>query len=154
MRNTGVVVMDEDRVIAADTIRFKDSIKGWSYKGQQELMHRLHDIKAGVLPYLLIDHDWEVCEGFFTYPGRQNASTFQSAMVTGAIISMLDEDKAVIQTSDQVFNSQTPGAMPYAKALLQKGKSIMAGDELCTNDHERSAFLHGVYFINQRRMHG
>ena len=144
--NTGLVYMDEHRIIDATTIRFKQPIKA----DQFLLMQRAHRIAVAIYDWMAPRrHDYVIIEGFVNYHGRQSGYTFQTPYLCGYIHAALDEH-FIIQTSRQVLNSRTKGNVAAYKAAMEQGRDVWGDCSKLTNDHERSAAAHGIYYYIHR----
>ena len=139
--NTGIAIYDDSKkdVIACKTIRTKAS-------GQDQNALYSRCIKIAYA----IDHMFEeyladvlVVEGFASFGGnRQNANTFQTPFLVGMICGICDV--RAIQTSNKVFNK-------YGRSVrdsIKDGTCNVEGCEKATNDHERSALCHALYYAN------
>lgn len=148
--NTGLVYMDENRIIDAETLSYKEAVKG----DQFLLMNRAHDISVRIFDWMAPRrHDYVIIEGFVTYHGRQSGYTFQTPYLCGYIHAALATEHFVIQTSRQVLNSHTRGSVvlegeTMAEAIARSG---WGNAGILGNEHVRSAALHGIYHYKQRR---
>lgn len=153
--NTGIVWMKRDEVIASDTIHFPHSIKNDNY----ELMDRVAEIVKEIDTHWLHGDQGAleavVIEGYVGgWANRNNAYTYQTPWLVGALLQHMrqyDQKRfaVYIQTSAQVLNPRTPGNAAWVKYHLEDGKLPIGGAEKCTNDHERSALAHGIWFYSQ-----
>lgn len=144
--NTGLVWMDELRVLAAETIRFKGAVRG----DQDALLERAESISLALAEWLEgKEREAVVIEGFVGYPGRQGGYAYQTPYLCGYLHRTLAGEPLVIQTSRQVLNPRTPGNCAWVKAAMAAGREAWGDSSLCTNDHERSALAHGVYYYRQ-----
>ena len=144
--NTGVVYMDDHRIIDAATFHFEDKVK----HDQQKLWMRAHDI--GTMLHWFMQkrpHDLVVIEGFVNYTGMQGGYTFQTPYLVGYLHRQLEGERIEIQTSRQVLNSHVNGS------AVNKGESKKQAVErwgwensdILKNEHARSAALHGIYYF-------
>lgn len=146
--NTGLVLMERDKVWEAKAISFPFSIKG----DNEDLVERIEAIEwrvddeidrfRGCLEAIVI-------EGFAYFGGRSNAFTFQTPWVIGALIEHLKTRYGVpifIQLSTKVLNPTKTGNTAWVKDACAEGREFIEGATSCTNDHTRSALAHGIYF--------
>lgn len=142
-KDTGLVYMDEARIIDAETIRYGEAVKA----DQDALLHRAHDITLRIADWIAArKHDAVVIEGFVTYHGRQSGYTFQTPYLCGYIHAALAMEYFVIQTSRQVLNPHTRGNVAAYKAAMEQGRDVWGDCSKLTNDHLRSAAAHGIYY--------
>lgn len=142
--NTGVVYMDEHRIICAKTIHYNGTVKDDQYA----LKERAENI-ARQLGLWVADkpHDVIVMEGFIGYSGRTGGYTYQTPYLCGYLHAALHDEDIVIQTSRQVLNPRTRGNVSRLRDLMAQGMKPYVGCELCTNDHLRAAACHGIYYL-------
>lgn len=146
-RNTGLVYMDEARIIACKTIHFVKPCKN----DQREVMERALSIATQVSNWLVDKpHEAVVIEGFLAYQKRQSAYTWQTPMLCGALYNELKEDNVIVQTSAEVLNPARRGNMAAEKQALAEKKEIIADVEKLRNDHLRSAATHGLYYYRRK----
>lgn len=152
-RHTGIVYMDEKRIIDAKTVAFPSACG----IDQYALDERCRNIWQQIEPFLLThDHEKLVIEGFIPYTGMKVArsTSHHTPWLVGYILAGLeqcDEDIA-IQTSKQVLNPRTRGNLAAQYDMLKHSKTwVYAGDHILTNDHLRTAFLHGWYYLLNRK---
>lgn len=140
--NTGLVYMDESRIIDAETIRYGEAVKA----DQLKLMRRAHEIAVAVYDWMAPRrHDYVIIEGFVTYHGRQSGYTFQTPYLCGYIHAALATEHFIIQTSRQVLNSHMKGNVAAYKKAMEQGRDVWGDCSMLTNDHVRSAAAHGIY---------
>lgn len=145
--NTGIVYMDERRVICCRTISYSQAVKG----DQDALRDRAQAIARQVLEFAADKpNEAIVMEGFVTYKERQSSYTFQTPYLCGYLHSALEGEDVVIQTSRQVLNPRTRGNVADLKDLMAKGCEVYGDSLKCTNDHLRSAAAHGIYYYRNR----
>lgn len=145
--NTGIVHMDEARIIDAETFSFKEPVKA----DQLKLMQRAHDIAVLIYDWMAPrEHDHVVIEGFVTFHGRQSGYTYQTPYLCGFIHAALAGEHFVIQTSRQVLNSHTRGNVAAYKRAMEQGRDVWGDCSMLTNDHLRSAAAHGIYHYIHR----
>ena len=139
--NTGIAVYDSVKktVVNCETIRTPKS-----GQDQNALYSRCIKI-AYAIDNLFEEYlaDVLVVEGFTSFGGnRQNANTFQTPFLVGMICGICDVH--TIQTSNKVFNK-------YGRSVrdsIKDGTCIVEGCDKATNDHERSALCHALYYVN------
>lgn len=142
-QNTGLVYMDEQRIIDAETIHYKDSVKG----DQVKLLQRAHEITTRIAEWMAPrNHDAVIIEGFINYSGRQGGYTFQTPYLCGYIHAALAGEYFIIQTSRQVLNTHTRGNVAAYKEAIAQGHDVWGDCSVLTNDHVRSAAAHGIYY--------
>ena len=141
--NTGLVYMDEHRIIDAETIKFKEPVKADQFR----LMQRAHEIAVAVFDWMAPRrHDYAIIEGFVTYHGRQSGYTFQTPYLCGYLHASLAMEHFIIQTSRQVLNSHMKGNVAAYKTAMEQGLNVWGDCSKLTNDHVRSAACHGIYY--------
>ena len=147
--NTGLVFMDEHRIIDATTIHYDEAVKQDQYK----IMFRAFDIVERIADWIAPRrHDYIVIEGFLNYSRMQGGYTFQTPYLCGCIHTALANEHFIIQTSREVLNSHT------RKSAVRRGETKAQAIEragwensaILTNDHVRSAALHGIYHYNHK----
>lgn len=146
--NTGLVYMDERRILCALTVSMKGAVRS----DQDALLARAAAIADRVAGWMA-DKPREavVIEGFLGYPGRQGGYAFQTPYLCGYLHKALEGERLVIQTSRQVLNPRTPGNAARYLDAMRMGKKPWDGAELLTNEHLRSAACHGAYYYERRR---
>lgn len=146
--NTGVVYMSERGIICAKTIHFVEAIR----QNQDALLARAREIARQLSDWMADKpHDAVVIEGFTCISGRSNASTYQTPYLCGYLQRLLDGESIVIQTSKQVLNPKTPGNLSRVKDAIAAGYEAIPGCGCITNDHLRSAAVHGWYYLKGKR---
>lgn len=146
--NTGIVYMNEHRVIDAKTIHYPKSCG----IDNNLLDARCQSIWRQLEQFLVMHgHDVVVIEGFVPYPGMRVAksTSHQTPWLVGYLLRGLEAAGAdpVIQTSKQVLNPRIKGNLSNQKDLLEQRRFVYEGQKLLTNDHLRCAFLHGLYYL-------
>lgn len=146
-RNTGIVYMDERRVVCAKTIAYKTVVKD----NQSELMERAEAIARQVADFAADKpHEAIVIEGFVAYPGRQGGYTYQTPYLVGYLHAALAGEPIVTQTSRQVLNPRSKGNVAELKDMMKLGYEVWPECSKCTNDHTRSALAHGIYYYKRK----
>ncbi|MEG0503539.1 MAG: hypothetical protein RR547_02740, partial [Raoultibacter sp.] len=129
------------------TIHFKHAIK----QDQDALLERAREIARQLTEWIADKpHDVVVIEGFIGFTGRQGGYAFQTPYLCGFLHSILASENVVIQTSRKVFNPQTPRNMARVKDDLARGYMAIPYAEKITNDHLRSAAVHGWYYLTSK----
>lgn len=146
--NTGIVYMNEHRVIDVKTIHYPKSCG----IDNNLLDARCQSIWRQLEQFLVMHgHDAVVIEGFVPYPGMRVAksTSHQTPWLVGYLLRGLEAAGAdpIIQTSKQVLNPRSKGNLSYQKDLLEQRRFVYEGQKLLTNDHLRCAFLHGLYYL-------
>lgn len=142
--NTGLVYMDESRVLCVKTLTHVETVK----QDQDALMRRAETIAAAVDDWMADKpHEAVVIEGFMTYTGIGGGYVFQTPYLCGYIHAVLANENLIIQTSRQVLNPRTKGNCRAVKDAVAAGREVMPGALMCKNDHLRSALAHGVYYL-------
>lgn len=146
--NTGIVYMNEHRVIDVKTIHYPKSCGVDNYL----LDSRCQNIWRQLEQFLVMHgHSVVVIEGFIPYVGMRNAksTSHQTPWLVGYLLRGLEAagEVPVIQTSKQVLNPRTKGNLSNQKDLLETRRFVYEGQKLLTNDHLRCAFLHGLYYL-------
>lgn len=145
--NTGLVYMDERRIICAKTLTHRKAVKGDQYA----LMGRAREIAEQVAAWAADKpHEAVVIEGFVGFSGRQGGYTYQTPYLCGYLHRALEGERIVIQTSRQVLNPRSAGSMAQMMDMLRSGKRPMPGAALLTNEHLRSAACHGAYYYKTK----
>lgn len=145
--NTGLVYMDERRVLCALTVSMKGAVKG-----DQEALRRRAEAVADRIAGWTADKPREavVIEGFLGYPGRQGGYTYQTPYLVGYLHRALAGENLVTQTSRQVLNPRARGNVARLMEALRLGERPLEGAELLTNDHLRAAACHGAYYYERK----
>lgn len=147
--HTGLVYMDERRVIDVKTISFPKSV-GIDNK---LLDDRCKNIWRQAEQFLMMHgHKQVVIEGYRPYPGMRIArsTSHQTPWLVGYLLRGIEGngEEPIIQTSHQVLNPRTEGNVAIYKDYLVHGRyQVYEGQKLLTNDHLRTAFLHGFYYL-------
>ncbi len=143
--NTGIVYMDERRIICAKTLRYKETVKA----DQDALRERAENIARQIGAWVADKpHDAIVMEGFVGgYRGRQGGYTFQTPYLCGYLHAALASERIAIQTSRQVLNPRSKGNAAELRALMERGTAPIPGCDRLTNDHLRAAACHGAYYL-------
>lgn len=147
--HTGIVYMDERRIIDAKTISYPKACGIDNYL----LDERCQNIWRQLEQFLVMHgHDVVVIEGYIPYitnRGASRATSHQTPWLVGYLLSSLEsiDITPTIQTSKQVLNPRTKGNLSNQKDLLEQGRFVYEGQKLLTNDHLRCAFLHGLYYL-------
>ena len=145
--NTGIVYMDERRVICVKTITHKTTIK----TDQDELRYRARSIAMQLADFAADKpHEAIVMEGFMTYTGRTGGYTFQTPYLCGYLHAVFDDENIVIQTSRQVLNPKTRGNVKHLLDMAALGYEVYGDSKVCTNEHLRSALMHGIYYYQNK----
>ena len=145
--NTGLVYMDETRILDAETLKYKEPVKADQFR----LMQRAHDITVAIYDWMAPrKHGAVVIEGFVTFHGRQSGYTFQTPYLCGYIHAALATEHFVIQTARQVLNRHMRGNVAAYKAAMEQGRDVWGDCSKLTNDHVRSAACHGIYYFNHK----
>lgn len=147
--NTGLVYMNEHRIICCKTLSYNWAVKD----NQQALKERAQAIARQIADFAADKpHECIVMEGFVGYTGRQGGYSFQTPYLCGYLHSALSDEKIVIQTSRKVLNPRTRGNLAHFKDLIAKGCEVWGDSAKCTNDHLRSAAVHGIYYYKQKEL--
>lgn len=146
---TGLVRMDAGRFIEAETLRYPEPVKA----DQSALMRRAAEIARRVAEWMGDGpREAVVVEGFVTYHGRQSGYTFQTPYLCGYLHAALAGEPLVVQTSREALNPRTRGSAvrdgeTKAAAIARSG---WANAPILSNEHLRSAALHGIHYYNHR----
>ena len=146
--HTGLVYMDEHRIICCKTIAFKGAVKA----DQDALKERAQAIARQIIDFAADKpHECIVMEGFMGYTGKQGGYSFQTPYLCGYLHSALEGERIVIQTSRKVLNPRTRGNLAHLKTQMAHGYEVWKDCEKCSNDHLRSAAVHGIYYYQRKR---
>lgn len=145
--HTGVVHMDDRRVIDAATIAYPRAVKG-----SNDLLDERCEAIWRRLWRFLADHphDLVVVEGYLPQGGRGRLSmSHQTPWLVGSLTAHLhrEGERVAIQTSAQVLNPRARGNCAWVVDAVREGREAFPGCEKCTNEHLRSALAHGMYRI-------
>lgn len=149
--NTGIVYMDERRIVCCKTLAYKSTVKADQYA----LKERAEAIAKQLLEWMADKpHECVVVEGFVPFGGeRQGAYTFQTPYLCGYLHAALVGERVVIQTSDKVLRKNARGSMHGAKEDMARGIEVWPECGKLTNDHLRSAACHGIYYYRRKHEH-
>lgn len=147
--NTGVVYMDEHRVLCAKTFTHK----GACGVDNDLLRERCNSIWYALRAWLADKpHDVVVVEGFVPFNSGKNfySNAHQTPWLVGSLVARLDDDgeNIAIQTSRQVLNPRSRGNKRDIFDALAMKKKPYPGCECVTNEHTRSALCHGLYYLD------
>lgn len=146
--NTGIVYMNERRIICAKTLHFKSTVKADQYA----LRERAESIARQLADWIADKpHEVIVMEGFMGYTGRQGGYAYQTPYLCGYLHAAMMGERLAIQTSRQVLNPKSRGNMSELRTLMERGAKPYPGCEACTNDHLRAAACHGAYYLTHIR---
>lgn len=144
--HTGVVYMDERRVLDSCTIAYPKGVKGDNDlldERCEAIWHRLERFLANH------PHDLVVIEGYQQQGGRGHLSmAHQTPWLVGSLLAHLHEDgeAVAIQLSAKVLNPRSPGNCAWVVDCAAQGREVLPGSlRLVTNEHLRSALAHGVW---------
>ena len=147
--NTGLVYMDERRVIDARTLHYKDVVKD----NQEALMRRAELIARQFRDWAYDKpHELVVIEGFVHYQGRTGGYAYHTPYLCGFLHSELlaAGERLVIQTSRQVLNPRTRGNVSQLVSDMKLGYEVWGDSWKCGNEHLRSALAHGIYYYERK----
>ena len=147
--NTGLVYMDERRVIDARTLHYRSTVKD----DQRALLERAQVIARQFRDWSYDKpHDLVVIEGFVGFKGNTGPYVFQTPYLCGFLHSeLLDAgEEIVIQTSPQVLNRKKEGNVRHVLNAMLAGEEVWGDCSKCTNEHLRSALMHGIYYYRHR----
>ena len=148
--NTGVAVYDSEAQKVIDCVTIKTKSTGQDQMALNDRCWKICIEISGAISEIMFD-DFQceikdavtVVEGFASFGGnRQNANTFQTPFLVGYLCAKLYPDS--IQTSNKVFNK-------YGRSVrdsIKDGTCSVEGCQKATNDHERSALCHALYYAN------
>lgn len=138
--NTGVVYMNERGILCAKTIHFQGAIK----QNQDALLERAKKIAKELEMFMAAKHcEMVVIEGFTAIPSMCNSNTYQTPYLCGYLQRLLDQENLTIQTSTKVFR----GEWLVLRDNLKQGRESIPNAKLLTNEHLRSAAVHGWYYL-------
>lgn len=147
--HTGVVHMTRRRVLDSRTFAFKEGCGA----DNDLLDARCEEIWTLLRRFLEThEHGAVVIEGFVPYHGRFSGTkgSHQTPWLCGHLLGRLHAagEEVVLQTSRQVLNPKTRGNAAWAVDWLMNRRQFYLGQGLVTNEHERSAFAHGWYYLH------
>lgn len=146
--HTGVVYMDERRVLDSCTIAYPKGVSGDNDlldERCEAIWHRLERFLASH------PHDLVVVEGYRQYQ-RGRSMSHQTPWLCGALLAHLHEDgeAVAIQMSAKVLNPRSPGNCAWVVDCAAQGREVLPGSlRLVTNEHLRSALAHGVWWYQR-----
>lgn len=148
--HTGIVYMDERRVIDSRTIGFPKGVRG----DNDLLDERCESIWRQLERFLAENpHDLVVIEGYQQQGGRGHMSmSHQTPWLVGSLTAHLHQEGEPfsIQLSALVLNPRARNNAAWAAGAVQQGREVMQGcQRLVTNEHLRSAFAHGLWFYQR-----
>lgn len=93
-----------------------------------------------------------VMEGFTPLRGKPRPMSYQTSWLCGALAMALASvtGDLSIQTSAQVLNPKRRGSMAWAAEAVKAGGAVVRGQGRVTNEHERSALAHALYWAAAR----
>ncbi len=125
--NTGLVHMDDKRIIDAHTLRFRHVIRA----DQDMLRERAAEISMLVRSWIAErPHEAIVIEGFMGYPGKGGGYVFHTPYLIGYLHADLAGENVVIQTSRQVLNPRTKGNVAHIRDAMESGGTPYPGSKL------------------------
>ena len=149
--NTGLVYMDERRIIDARTVHFNGAVGSDNVAMAKRARIIWEEINAWMMDR---PHDVVVIEGYKRYAGiKVAASTLhQTPWLCGVLIdNLITHGEAYeVQLSCDVLRGGARGSMQPIMQELAAHKNmrfIYEGQERLTNEHLRSAFCHGLYYL-------
>ena len=145
--NTGIVYMNERRIICAKTLHYKSTVKADQYALRERAENIARQLTAWVVDK---PHEVIVMEGFLGYSGKGGGYVFQTPYLCGYLHAALRGENIVIQTSRQVLNPKSRGNMADLRTLMARGAKPYPGCKHCTNDHLRAAACHGAYYLSHK----
>ena len=135
--HTGIVYMDERRVIDSRTVGYPKGVKG----NNALLDERCESIWRQLERFLAEHpHDLVVIEGY------------QTPWLVGSLTAHLHQagEPFSIQLSALVLNPRARNNAAWASDAVAQGREVMQGcQRLVTNEHLRSAFAHGLWFYQR-----
>lgn len=148
-QHTGVVHMDARRVIDAETIAYPAAVRG----DNDRLDERCESIWRRLERFLASHpHDLVVIEGYQQQGGRGHMSmSHQTPWLVGSLTSHLHKagEPFEIQLSARVLHPKARGNRSQTVRDLKDGRYVYQGQRLLTNEHLRSAFAHGLYWLDR-----
>lgn len=148
--HTGIVYMDERRVIDSRTIGFPKGVRG----DNDLLDERCESIWRQLERFLTEHpHSMVVLEGYQQQGGRGHMSmSHQTPWLVGSLTAHLHKagEPFTIQLSAKVLNPRARGNCAWAVDEALQGREVLQGcNRLVTNEHLRSAFAHGLWFYQR-----
>lgn len=145
--HTGVVHMDARRVLGVETIAHPRPVKG-----DNALLDERCEAVWRRLRAFLADHphDLVVIEGYQQQGGRgRMAMSHQTPWLVGSLTAHMHGAGELfeIQLSSRVLNPSARGNVAWCLDTLKERRETYGGQELLTNEHLRSAFAHGLYWM-------
>ena len=148
-RNTGIVCLEDNSIIHARCLSFKESIKD----DQEKLLSRSDDIADIVINCIkMFKPDVVVIEGFVNFGVRSNVYTSQTPFLVGVLCESIIRCSGylwpVIQLSRDVLKKpKTMDKKDYPPMVTEALENVKNAKETCTNEHLRSALAHGYYYL-------
>lgn len=148
--HTGIVYMDERRVIDSRTIGFPKGVRG----DNDLLDERCESIWRQLERFLAEHpHSMVVLEGYQQQGCRGHMSmSHQTPWLVGSLTAHLHKagEPFTIQLSAKVLNPRARGNCAWAVDEALQGREVLQGcGRLVTNEHLRSAFAHGLWFYQR-----
>lgn len=152
--HTGIVYMDERRVIDSRTIGFPKGVRGDNDLLDERCESIWHQLERFLAEH---PHDLVVIEGYQQQGGRGHMSmSHQTPWLVGSLTAHLHQagEPFSIQLSALVLNPRARNNAAWAAGAVQQGREVMQGcQRLVTNEHLRSAFAHGLWFYQRHGVH-
>ena len=160
-RDTGVVLMDEKGISCAQTIHFNDACGNDCHA----VAFRARQLRDRLAPIVTLwKHDVIVMESWTSFSektGRANSATWQTPYAIGylqCLVEELDGKDMVPQTSTEVFGVRRVKSFCYGahsqdevEAMKRAAAKKIQGGQKLTNEHLRSAALHGLYYLKYHK---
>lgn len=147
--HTGVVYMDEYRVVDAATFSYPKSVGADNALLYERCICVWNRLDAFMAAH---PHDAVVIEGYIPFTSNKFTMSHQTPWLVGYLLSELhgNGEKIAIQTSRDVLNPRIRGNVKAIVDDLAAGRDVYPESKKLTNEHLRSAFAHGYYFLKGR----
>lgn len=131
-------------VCRSETIRHRAAKRHLKalYRHCDEITQRVLSIAAEEHPNVV------VMEDFIGYKGCDYIYLSQTPKLCAWLYSALVREgyEVALQTSE-IFRRNRKGNVAWVRDKVKEGVEVVPGALLCTNEHERSALAHAIYYL-------
>ena len=143
LANTGIVVMDKDRVYATTTLHSVGKTNSW-----EETRSRAQKMAVDIVSFIRASEaEHAIVESFEQQSYKGVTKKSWATVLVLAYLDVALSGAAVWQTPSEALKD-TKDYRDLWKACGDKGAGILLGDKAITNEHLRSAASHGIYYLN------